>query len=77
MGLWACAIQPRRQSMLHCRWSPANHSDDSENALATSITLSLLKEIITYKSSESMNLILKLKFQVLSVINQFKNDYFI
>ena len=29
------------------------------------------------KSAESMNLILKSKFQVLSVINQFKNDHFI
>ena len=77
MRLWARPSSPPAVSILHGRWSPANHSDDSKNALATGIILSLLKEIITYKSAESMNLILKSKFQVLSVINQFKNDRFI
>ena len=36
-------------SILHGQWLPTNHCDDSKNVLAMSITLSLLKEIITYK----------------------------
>ena len=49
MPLGTCHPALLAISILHGRWSPANHSDDFKNALATSITLSLLKEIITYK----------------------------
>ena len=49
MPLGTCRPAPPAVSILHGRWSPANYSDDSKNALATSITLSLLKEIITLK----------------------------
>ena len=37
----------------------------------------LITEIITYKNAESIHLILKSNFQVLSAINQFYNDRFI
>ena len=53
--LWARAIQPHRQTLLHGWWSPTNHSDDSKNVLAMSITSSLLKEIITCKNTDCIH----------------------
>ena len=70
----ACHTVPLAVSVLHGRWSTANNSDGSKNALATSIILSLLQEIIDYKYAESIDLILKSIVQVLSTINQCNND---
>ena len=72
--LGVCSTAPQAVSILHGRWSTANHRDDSKNSLAMSITLSLLQEIINYKYAESIDLILKSIVQVLSTINQCNND---
>ena len=50
--LGGCHTQPRQQTLLHGRWWPTNHGDDSKNVLAKSITSSLLREIISSSRRE-------------------------
>ena len=67
LGAWHPA--PPTVSILHGQWSPTDHSDDSKNALQRASLYHYSKKSLPIKSAESMNLILKSKFQVLSVIN--------
>ena len=75
--LWACAIQTCRQS-LYCMvgGQPLTTVMTLKTHLQRASLYHYSKKSSPIKSAESMNLIRKSKFQVLSAINQFKNDRF-
>ena len=76
--LWAHATQSRQQS-LYC--TVGGYPLTTVMTLKTFLQLGSLyhysKKSSPIKRAESIDLILKSKFQVLSVINQFKNGRFI
>ena len=76
--LWAHAIQPRRQSLYSMVGGyPLTTVMTLKTYLQRASLYHYSKKSSHIKRAERIHLILKSKLQVLSVINQLKNDHFI